>query len=238
MYMNTFMHFFLLLYLYNLCPMTVTDIFMNDTVIKNSDRTYCLEPTCVTEYLDVHSGLKMWHSESIFLIFEASSRLFCHHNTSFMTVLVCTGAAWAVRCCVQQTLQTGKISTEMLKVNNLVTKCKEHFIDFVHPVRTKQAAMRWCIWSGTNKERFILKLTGFFNVVSVSDFLSFLICSVLNCYIVLHHPAKIETLYICCRSSGSLKLWQSRNACSCSQWKQTYRNIWAPLPFRSGDAGI
>ncbi len=43
------------------------------------------------------------------------------------------------------------------------------------------------IWSGVNTECFILKSTGCFNVVFVSDFLSRLICSVLNCCVVLRH---------------------------------------------------
>ncbi len=47
-----------------------------------------------------------------------------------------------------------------------------------------------------------------FNVVSVSDFLSRLICLMLNCCIVLHHLAKTEALRI---SSESLELRWSRN---------------------------
>ncbi len=53
------------------------------------------------------------------------------------------------------------------------------------------------IWSGINTEYFILKLARCFNVVSVSNFLSCTICSVLNCCILFYHPAKIEALRIC-----------------------------------------
>ncbi len=45
---------------------------------------------------------------------------------------------------------------------------------------------------------FIFKLTWCFNVVSVSNFLSRSIGSVLNCCFELRYPAKIETLCICC----------------------------------------
>ncbi len=47
-------------------------------------------------------------------------------------------------------------------------------------------------------EGFILKLTRCFNDVSVSDFLSSLICSMLNYCNVFRHPAKTEALRICC----------------------------------------
>ncbi len=40
--------------------------------MKNYDKPIAFEPTCVMKYLDVHSGLKTRHSESFFLIFEAS----------------------------------------------------------------------------------------------------------------------------------------------------------------------
>ncbi len=61
------------------------------------------------------------------------------------------------------------------------------------------------------KSLLFWKLTGCFNVVSVSDFLSCLICSVLNC-IVLRQPAKIEVLCVCCGCSRSLELRCSRDA--------------------------
>ncbi len=60
------------------------------------------------------------------------------------------------------------------------------------------------IWSGVNTECFTLKLTGCFHVVSVSDLLLRWICHVLNCCIVLRHPAKTHTtgmeemLWCCC----------------------------------------
>ncbi len=61
------------------------------------------------------------------------------------------------------------------------------------------------------KSLLFWKLTGCFNVVSVSDFLSCSICSVLNC-IVLRQPAKIEVLCVCCGRSRSLELRCSRDA--------------------------
>ncbi len=60
------------------------------------------------------------------------------------------------------------------------------------------------IWSGINTECFILKLTRCFNV-SVSDYLSRSMGSVLNCCVVLHHLAKIEALRICCRWLGIIR---------------------------------
>ncbi len=59
MYMNTLMHF--LFYICSLCPMRLTynwQIYVWHCVIK-------------VKHLDVHSGLKMQHSESLFLTFEA-----------------------------------------------------------------------------------------------------------------------------------------------------------------------
>ncbi len=48
------------------------------------------------------------------------------------------------------------------------------------------------MWSGVDTEYFILKLTGCFSDVSVSDFLSRSICSVLNCCVVLCQSAETE----------------------------------------------
>lgn len=42
-------------------------------------------------------------------------------------------------------------------------------------------------------------------ILFCTDFLSFTICSVLNCCVVLRHLAKIEFLCICCGGSGSAK---------------------------------
>ncbi len=65
MYMSTFMHFLFCLTCV-LWDYIITDIFMNDTVsLKTMTKLFAFEPTCVTKYLDVHSGLKTWHSESI-----------------------------------------------------------------------------------------------------------------------------------------------------------------------------
>ncbi len=91
-----------------------------------------------------------------------------------------------------------------------------------------------------NAECFILKLTGWFNVVSVSDFLSGSIYSVLNCCIVLRHLVEIEALCICCGGlwiSGAVtELVCDAAAVSGSSHTDESRNKSALLPFQSGDA--
>ncbi len=74
MLMNTFMHILSCFTCVTCVPwdLIVTDMFMNDIVsYKTMIKHIAFESTCVTKYLDVHSGLKRQHLESIFLIFEA-----------------------------------------------------------------------------------------------------------------------------------------------------------------------
>ncbi len=86
-------------------------------VMKNWSNTL----TRVTKYLGVHCELKTRHSESTFLILKSSWLRFCHHNASFMTLLVCRGAVWTLWC-VQQNPEPGQMSAKLLKVNDLITQ--------------------------------------------------------------------------------------------------------------------
>ncbi len=68
----------------------------------------------------------------------------------------------------------------------------------------------WCS-TAVNTKCFILKINLMFYLISVLDFLSWTICTVLNCCVVLQHSA----MRICISAavgSGSPELQQSRNA--------------------------
>ncbi len=70
MLMNTFMHILSCFTCVTCVPwdLIVTDIFMNDIVsYKTMIKHIAFESTCVTKYLDVHSGLKTGLTESPFL---------------------------------------------------------------------------------------------------------------------------------------------------------------------------
>ncbi len=81
------------------------------------------------------------------------------------------------------------------------------------------------IWSAVNTEVFFF-WKSMFNFVSVPNFLSRTICSVLNCCIVLWDPAKTEVLGICC---GGLRITGVGTQRSRSQWNHTH---WLELEHR------
>ncbi len=78
---------FILLYLCNLCPMRLNYNWHLWMTLCHGKLWSNILPTCVIKYLDVH----------LFFSFLKPSKLcFSHHNTSFMKMSVCTGAALAL----------------------------------------------------------------------------------------------------------------------------------------------
>lgn len=64
------------------------------------------------------------------------------------------------------------------------------------------------------KQSFVFSINGMLYFVSIPDFLSRTMSSVLNCCVVLWHPASIEALPINCGGLRLLELW------TCSQQAQ------------------
>ncbi len=113
-----------------LWDLIITDVFMNDTFMKNYDQTYCLW----TDMCQKIFGLKTWHSDSIFLIFKAILTLFLssqHLVYDSVGLHRCRDSLW---CYILQNSETGKNECWIVK-SEWLSNTKSFFIFFILSTR-------------------------------------------------------------------------------------------------------